>query len=397
MVSVSLRELLETPPDAYDIECLRRALDAGVRGDLRASLAHQLDATVVVESPHRFVLQDLLDQEDSAPAWAYSRWCADLASRWMLLTEDPRVDTAVRHVMAFLYPDALEQVIDDEVEFRIFGTKLAAGDHAVADIALYELGGLADFIDARAEVGLLDRTDRVREWAGATMNAFQYREVQGCRLVLQDLVDGGEVEVLNLGAVSAASDDWLVGRLVPISAEPGLMFAAAPIFIDRQTAEMVAEALRRPEEASWLTALSLALADGRQAEGFHRTATTLFTSDLPMPEIVVREAGAGDDTEEAGRIRELRAKGYSADVANALAVLEVGIIAADISDHAAAAVSPHVVAALGTRGAFTAATTECVGPETAEAWRILAGVVPDHVAERCRTLARLAAGSGASH
>jgi len=41
-------------------------------------------------------------------------------------------------------------------------------------------------------------------------------------------------------------------------------------------------------------------------------------------------------------------------------------------------------------GAFEAAAIECTGPDTTDAWRILAAVVPEHVAERCRILARLA-------
>ena len=39
---VSMRNLVENPPDAHDIDCLRRALEAGARGDARASLAHEL-------------------------------------------------------------------------------------------------------------------------------------------------------------------------------------------------------------------------------------------------------------------------------------------------------------------------------------------------------------------
>jgi hypothetical protein len=107
---------------------------------------------------------------------------------------------------------------------------------------------------------------------------------------------------------------------------------------------------------------------------------------------VVGEAASAD--EEAGRITDLRAKGYSAAVANALAVIEVGLISAEVSDRAAAVVSPHVVAALSTPGAFEAAAIECTGPDTADAWRILAAGVPEHVAERLHSLAGLAETAG---
>jgi hypothetical protein len=380
--------LVENPPNAHDIDCLRRALDAGARGDAEASLAHELAGSVIVETVHRFVLQDLIDHGDSAPAWAYSRWCADLAYRSMLLAEDPRVDAAVRNVMVCLYPDSVTRVLGDEVRLKVLGTALAAGDHLVADLALYEFGGLADYIDERAEAGLLDRTDRVRDWARASMGVFEFVDFRGCRLVLRDLVGGGEVQALNVGAMSGAGEDTLLGRLVPITSEPGLMFAAPPIFVDQRTAQSAAEAVRTSEPLGWLPELSTALLEGREEEGFHRTPLSWFTSDLPIPEAVI--GGAAPAKEEAGRITDLRAKGYSAAVANALAVLEVGLISAEVSDHAAAVVSPHVTAALGTPGAFAAAATECTWPETADSWRILAAVVPDHVAERCRRLARLA-------
>ena len=197
---VSMRDLVENPPDAHDIDCLRRALDAGARGDAPASLAHELAGSVIVETLHRFALKDLVDHGDTAPAWAYSRWCADLAYRSMLLAEDPRVDAAVRYVMAWLYPESVNRVLDDAVEFKVLGTAIAAGDHLVADLALYEFGGLADYIEERAETGLLDRTDRVQDWAKAPMRVLEFVDFRGCRLVLRDLVDGGEVQALNLGA-----------------------------------------------------------------------------------------------------------------------------------------------------------------------------------------------------
>ncbi|MEO7269476.1 MAG: hypothetical protein ABIW49_09770 [Knoellia sp.] len=68
----------------------------------------------------------------------------------------------------------------------------------------------------------------------------------------------------------------------------------------------------------------------------------------------------------------------------------MGLIGAGVSDQAAAGVGPHVAAALTTPGAFAAAQTECTGPDAADAWRVLAGVVPDHLTELCRLLAEQA-------
>ncbi len=68
MERVSLRGLLQNPQDAHDIDCLRRAFDAGARVDLKASLARELAGLVTLETLHRFALHDLIDHGDSAPA-----------------------------------------------------------------------------------------------------------------------------------------------------------------------------------------------------------------------------------------------------------------------------------------------------------------------------------------
>jgi hypothetical protein len=161
------------------------------------------------------------------------------------------------------------------------------------------------------------------------------------------------------------------------------MFASHPMLVDDQTAQTVADAVRGGEPLGWLIGLSDAMAMGHLPEGFHATPVTPFTSDMPIPEVDLRD----EEPSEAGRIVELREKGHSAHVANAVGVLEVGLIAAGVSDQAAAVVGPHVAAALTTPGAFAAAQTECTRPDAADAWRVLAGVVPDHLTDLCRLLA----------
>lgn len=345
-----------------------------------------MSGTVIIQSLHRFVMQDLVNHGDAAPAWAYSRWCLDLAYRSMLLAQDPRTDAAVRYVLATLYPDSVERAAEDEDEWRFLGTRLAASDDAVQDIALFEMGGLADYLREVAEPGLLSRTDRIDEWAQASVGVYRLEALQGCRRVLCDLVTGDRVEVLNNGSSMAGLQDALIGRVVPITDEPGLMFAHHPMCVDEQTAETVATAVRSGEPLAWLAGLADAMVEGGLAEGFHDVPITPFTSDLPVPEVSRHD----EQPSGAGRIVELRAKGHSAEVANALGVLEVALIAAGISDQAAAVVSPHVAAAFATPGAFATAQVECTGPDTADAWRVLAGVVPDHLTEKCLKLAQLA-------
>ncbi|MEO7267646.1 MAG: hypothetical protein ABIW49_00355 [Knoellia sp.] len=318
-----------------------------------------------------------------APPWAYSRWCLDLAYRSMLLAKDPRTDDAVRFVLATLYPESVDRAGQDESEWRILGTQLAASDHLVQDIALFEMGGLANYLREVAEPGLLTRTECIDRWAQAPVGVYREEAVQGCRRVLTDLVSGDRVEVLNLGASTSGPGGALIGRVVPITDEPGVMFASHPMCVDDRTAQTVVDAVRVGEPLSWLFGMAEAMEEGQLTEGFHRAPLTPFTSDLSIPEVDLRE----ERPSEAGRIVELRAKGHSADVANALGVLEVGLIAAGVSDHAAAVVAPHVAAALAVPGAFAAAQTECTGPDTADGWRVLAGVVPGHLTECCLLLA----------
>jgi hypothetical protein len=382
--SVSLRDLILQGPDDHAVGCIAKALEAGSRGDAVASLTHDLEGGFIVQSPHRFIMQDFITQGSAAPAWAWSRWCLDLAYRTMLMRNDPCADEGVRHVMALLHLETMERLLEDETELRIFGTRLAAGDHLVADLALFEFGGLQTYLDQVAQPGLLARTDRIREWAMTPTGAYELLDHRGCRLVLRDLLDDTEVHALNIGATCGGSDGAFVGRLVPISVEPGLMFAQRPLTVEVPVALRVAEGIRSGEPLGWLWALSSAAHEAGLEEGFHRTPPTPYTSDLPMPEIVV-----GDTAKEsqAGRLVEWRAKGHSALVANALGVLHVGLIAAGISDGAAAVVSPHVASALSTPGAPEAAAEECCGPGTAGPWRILAGVVPEHLAARAEALA----------
>lgn len=394
--SVALRELLQGPPTSKDLAAVTNSFESGKKGDLADCLRHELSGRYILESPHRFMLQDLLDQGENAAAWAYSRWCLDLAAQSMLLTNDPRFDRAVEFVTLAMYPATADELIEfqDVESFRMLAAQVAASDPIVRDLALFESGGLRDFIENTAQPGLLDRTDNIGRWVASAVSAYKFKDFRGCRLVLQDLVRGEEIEVLNLGAMSETVDECLVGRVVPISTEPGWMFATRPLAVDEHTARGVVTAGRIGGPLGWCTVLGIAVEDGRLSEGFH-CGFTPFTSDLLLPELVVDDEGSSTEAGfqlpgQAAYLTELAARGHSADVANALAVLELCLTAAGISDHAAAVSAPHVTAALQTRGAFEAAREECTRPDAADAWWILAAVVPEHLAERCRVLARLA-------
>lgn len=364
-----------------DIAHLAGAIDAAARGDVRGTIEHELAGLVVEESLTVPRLQDLL-VSDAVPAWVYSRWCVDQALRWMLFHEDPRTDEAARITLASTHRDRLDTLLDDPTGLIEYGNLVVAADWVCHQLATYEYGGLADFLDLRAESGLLDKSDRVHDWWAAPMSVYAFLEMAGSALVLHDLVTDDEVRALNVGAMSdRAGRDLLLGRVVPISTEPGLMFESRPIALDAETAQDAASRIRAGRRLGWLAALAAARDQGRLPIGFSCTEHTLFTSDL-----VARwpdELGE----EPAPRMQDLMSRGHSYAVANAVGVLECALIAARISPDSVGAVVPHVAAAMGVPGAFEAALLECAGPDTAAEWRVLAGVTPEHVSGRCHALA----------
>ncbi len=385
----TLDDIVNTPPTEAEAAAYVAALEAGARGDVAESLRREFEAMGRVSTPHLAVVKDLLDLGDAAPPWAYSRFCADLAYRRMLLAEHQGVQQAVRVVLAALHPSTYA-ALDDPRSLTRVGTQIAAMDPLAVDLAVFEFGGLRDYLDDVARPGLLDRADRVHEWASAPMGVYGFVDFRGCRLVLHDLVADEEVEVLNVGAMSETDDDRaLVGRVVPISAEPGLMFAARPVAVDPVTAFDVAARIADGTDLGWLVALGAAVDAGRLPERFHMYGMTPLTTDLTILDPIEGDEGAA--VEEPPQLRRWRARGYPPLVVNALGVLGVCLLAAGRGDWEAAVAAPHVSAALQTPGAFEAAMVECAGPETAQAWRLLAAVVPEHVVDHCRMLAERAA------
>ena len=213
------------------------------------------------------------------------------------------------------------------------------------------------------------------------MGVYSYERTEGPALVLRDLVAGEEVRALNIGALSERDRDGvLMGRLVPITPVPGSMFESRPIEIDLETAMVAREMLREDPALGWLWALSDGREEGRLRRGFGWGESTFFTSDLTVPPAI-------GEVEEAPRMKALLRLGHSPEVANAIGVLEVGLIAASVSPDAVTVVAPHVAVALAVPGAMAGARAECVASQWADAWSRLAAAVPDLPAAQCRELA----------
>lgn len=376
----SLEHLLTEEDEA----ALAAEVDAAARGDARAAWEHHMAGLIVEESLHRHRLRELADLGADAPGWMYSRWCVDQAYRWMLLNLDPRTDEMVRLVLVAAHLEHVEGIMDDPVAFPEYGTLVASCDWLVKQLCVYHSDGLRDFLDVRAEAGLVSRADRIEEWADAPLRVHRWEGRRSGILVVRDLVDDTNVELLDLGAFNeGVHGDHVLGRVVPISVPPYRMFDSRPVPVDRSTANHTAAAIRRGGDLGWLEAVAVAREERRLERGFSCRQQTLYATDLT----VEPRADLTPPYEMPGRLRDLIESGLDEDVANGVVVAEVVLLAATVSPGAGSAVSPHLTAVLVDRRIREAVRDHCTSSEHETAWRTLAVSTTTPVKEWCLQLA----------
>ena len=394
MATVRAGESLDHLITDDDRRLLELATEAEARGDAGAAWEHHVSALLVEESLTHHRLLELARLGDEAPAWMCSRWAVDQALRWMLMTEDPRCDALVRTVMAGLHFDQVESLLDDPVGLVEYGTRLAASDWVFQQLAAYEAGGLRDFLDARAEPGLLARLDRIDEWERAAVAAYELVDVHDDVLHVRRLGDDEPVDLLNLGAATDVGPGALVvGRVVPVSVWPFAMFESRPLPVDEATACDVADRLRDDEDdLGWFRALAAAHDGGRLPAGSTWGHGTLWSTDIvPMEVWAASEAGqcaAPAEGDEAGRVTELRAAGLSERVANDVCVAELGLVVAKVTGDAGP-VAAHVTAVMMDPQVVEALKRHSALDGSGPLWRILAAATPSPVRERCLEIATI--------
>jgi hypothetical protein len=184
--------------------------------------------------------------------------------------------------------------------------------------------------------------------------------------------------LLDLGArVHADSDGWLIGRLVPSGIDGMPMFDTRPLPVDERTAREVAGA---SSPALWVSALRLAIDDGRVDRALLQSEDRELVTDVPSQSLVheATPRSALDNTlaalargrDEIGRaaLRILRSAGD-------------GSLSDDRAAYVAAAVlHPHAHAEVRARVLAT-------GQE--EAWTRWADLVPEPARSRLRRLATM--------
>ena len=372
-----------------DIEHMDAHIGAAARGDADEALWH-LQQTLQVEgslTPHK--LHELVMLGDRAPGWMYSRWCVEQAYRWMLVERDPRTDDAAIQTMIVAHAKQAEEAADDAVRFRELGTVVAAADWLCEQLAVFEYGGLLDFLDVKAGSSLVERCDQVRDWAETRMNGYVLEDANGSALRVRDLSTGAPLEVLNIGALTDRGPDCpVIGRVVPVATGPGLMFESRPVSVDLATAQGVAAASTHEDPAYWITCIGDGRHDDRLEYAFSCRNGTLFSSDIvPMPSLQDEQLGP-----PPGRLVELLDQGLSEKQANGVMVAEVAFIVITVSgDQGASTVAPHVGATILDPRVFEALREHCTSAEHAAHWSVLADCSVEPVRSRCEELARVAA------
>jgi hypothetical protein len=351
-----------------DIHQLKLCQSAEADGDAARALEHYYAAPYVDGLPHPHHLYEIVDLAEHAPGWVWSRWITGQAYRWMLAEEDQRVNDAVAQTIVVSYPD-LDLDRPMGLETGEFATRLAASHWMCGQLATYEYGGLADFLDLRAGPFLERRADQVREWASALMNGYRLGRVVEDRIALTDLRTGDPREALNIGALAERPDGTCVlGRLVPIAADPGWMFESRPVTVPEDTAAAAASLVTVDEPAAWVCAVGDACRAGVLAPEISAAWATPLSCDL------VPDSWVG---------------GPGVDVESAVGACEVAVLAARVSPVSIERTAAHVTTALMNSRVFAEMRRSCPSADDADIWQRLAGCTPEPVRGRCLELARL--------
>ncbi len=338
---------------------VRAWLTAEAGGDPAASLRHHARVPALAGSLHRVHLATLAELGDDAPGWMYSRWATAQALRpWPL---DDRGGGR---------------------DLELYAGTLLQRDWVVRQLRVYDDGGLLDFLATRADDALVARCDRVEEWTRAPMGGYRLDSEHRGRLQVTELDGDQQLDLLDLGLLGRHEPGTCaIGRLVPISMPPGLMFESAPLVVDTDTALAVA---REPRRGRWFDRIAEAQRRGRLPARYALVEDAALVSDLPqqvwlalLPEPRPSRAGA------SATVTDL-----------ALAVI------ATVLDHAEQLgteieVARHAVAAVLLEPGIQDLVQEHYAvPARARAWRTLADVVPEPAQGRCRKYAELADWSG---
>ncbi len=266
--------------------------DAELRGDAATALSLHRSVPFFRRSTHGDRLQQLADLGPAAPGWMVNRWITLQARRRMWTGGDQTgINRALQLLVPLIYPD--------HIPFERIGCEhpeqvlpwIAELDWAVRQADVYDLGALRRFINDQASEELLARGDQLAGWADAPMRACRVEYVDRDRtrpMRVRDLTSDEELELLDLGA-TLEPGEHVLGRVVPISTAPGLMFDWRPMPVGVEAAEAVAD-----DPRLWLTTVHSLLVAGVLEPGFAHLPDASLTSDLDYHAWMSEQDRSGD-------------------------------------------------------------------------------------------------------
>ena len=357
-----LRSLI-TDEVLHDLEL---SLLAEASGDVVAAIQHFETSPLAASSPHLRYLHEIRDLGGDAPGWVWSRWILQQAHRHLYLDRDERLREALFVTMGNVYRDVDQDRPLGRAPQSFVGEVMAL-DWMCRQLVLYELGGLATYLDTMAKPPLLRRADRIMAWSAASMGAFRIEQAARGEATVTDLATGDRRQVLNLGWLAEGIGECVVGRLVPMRCGPGWIFESRPREVSHAVAKEVARVSDAPASFAWAGVLGDAVEAGELNWPLTAAAClTPLSSDL-VPYTWSAPAGELSDA--------------------AYEVCAESLRAASCSERAALVAGSYVGAVLVNSHVHAAARERLTGAEHAAGWEALADNTHEPVRSRCLDLA----------
>lgn len=297
--------------------CLQSAMDAERAGDARQALEWYSAVPQVKRGRHMATIRALAQLDGTLPPWAAARWL--VLQTWRCEEHGSSTGDLMKAALKYTTQTVHGNLLDDCYEqggdpIQVFA-RVCAESWFFHQIFPFEMGGLADFLDEFVHADF-PHADLAREWATVPLRGYRVGDsVPGARLQVHHPVTDSAVDILDLGARSAAGPDgWVVGRLVPSGIDELLAFDTSPLPVSERLAVEMADA---PDHGSWAP-LADALSTGRlQADAFLREDYEILTDvqelDLlaygtPQADLdrVMRQLRAGRDEVGRAAFRTLR-------------------------------------------------------------------------------------------
>ncbi len=262
---------------ADDLLAVEECAAAELRGDWATAFERHRSIPMYAESQHGAHLRLMADLGDDAPEWLRARFLTTLVRRWEGYGQPRRAGRVLQQVVPLVYPqgvpfEAIGCAHVEQVSAWIFGR-----DWVVRQADAYELGGLQDLVHLPTASGAVATAPRIAQWAQAPMGGYRIVGADGAELVVADAATGEEFALLDLGlAHHHEVGTHVLGRVVPTSDAPGLLFDWRPLPVDEETAVAVA---RDPQR--WLKILGARAHWGKLPEAFSHLSDTSLTADLP--------------------------------------------------------------------------------------------------------------------